>query len=242
MSDAHGKRNSTRPESCGATTEDEARSILLDRRLRGETVQPSRGERISEAEQAARAAQAPLKPKAEQKPADQGLFGARGQADLVDEARKPAPNALERIPGENGTEVLIVQNSDGKRFNVVMRDTDAQETVGPVSIVPTLERARAKAREMLKPPEGAAKPPVVAPETSPGASDRLSVAPAAAIELPKSMTLDALKSLCARASTASPAEKAKIAKWLEDQYASLEKEGARIAQACLEQGGGYSIR
>jgi|GEM_PF-3773253 len=62
---------------------------------------------------------------------------------------------VERIPGQDGTEVLIVKNSDGESLNVVMRDTDAQETVGPIQIVKTLERARAKARDMLKGPSGA---------------------------------------------------------------------------------------
>lgn len=46
---------------------------------------------ISEAEQAQRGADKPLKPDADQKPADEGLFSDDSQqTDLVDEARKPA--------------------------------------------------------------------------------------------------------------------------------------------------------
>jgi hypothetical protein len=49
-------------------------------------------EKVSDAEVAKRKAGDPLKPKVEQKPADEGLFGDwANQTDLVDLAGKPKP-------------------------------------------------------------------------------------------------------------------------------------------------------
>lgn len=121
------------------------------------------GAERDEAGAAQNATDKPLKPTKAQKLADEGLFGdGHKQGDLLDQKPVVSPavsqpaepeGLVERIPGEDGTEVLIVKNSDGKRFNVVMRDTESGETLPTVSIVLTLERARAKAREMLRGPK-----------------------------------------------------------------------------------------
>jgi predicted RNA methylase len=65
---------------------------------------------------------------------------------------KDPEGLIERWPGADDMEVLIVKNHDGKRFNVVLRSTDAQETVGPIIIVHSLVQARAEARKMLHGP------------------------------------------------------------------------------------------
>ena len=61
---------------------------------------------------------------------------------------------VERIPGKegDGTEVLIIKRRDDK-FSVVLRDTDAQETVGPISIVRDLDAAKAEASRMIHGPQ-----------------------------------------------------------------------------------------
>jgi hypothetical protein len=66
-------------------------------------------EQISEAEQAKRGAQKPLKPKVAQKPADEGLFGEQGQTDLVDMARKPPPEPVKEEPRAKAPEVSRVE-------------------------------------------------------------------------------------------------------------------------------------
>ncbi|MCC6887420.1 MAG: hypothetical protein IT536_02580 [Hyphomicrobiales bacterium] len=108
---------------------------------------------------------------------DQGLFGDDSrQTDLVDMARQPAPKptpaekpteaagVIERIAGEEGTDVVISRRDDG-RYSVALRDTDAQETVPTITIVDTLEKARDLANKWTRSPEAKA------PETGPSDSD-----------------------------------------------------------------------
>lgn len=72
-------------------------------------------ERISDAELAKRKSEQPLRPKAEQKPADQGLFSDEGkQADLVDQARKPAV-----APGEGAEHWWDHELTTAGRFDLL---------------------------------------------------------------------------------------------------------------------------
>ena len=54
---------------------------------------------------------------------------------------------------DDGTEVNVYANTDGSRFNVVFRDTDAQATVA-VKVVATLAAAKAAANAWLAVPTG----------------------------------------------------------------------------------------
>jgi predicted RNA methylase len=70
---------------------------------------------------------------------------------------------LYRLPGEDGLLAIVVRNSDGKRFNVVLRfeDEDLKETL-TVKIVDSMERARDVAKELLTGKKTAAAPKTLA--------------------------------------------------------------------------------
>ncbi len=88
------------------------------------------------------------------------------------EARKPKP--VEVVKGENAIEARIYQRLDfGKPdgFNVVVVDTDSDESVGVRTNIKTIEGARRAARELLtgkkeQPPAPPAAPPPSKPEVS----------------------------------------------------------------------------
>lgn len=208
--------------------------------------------------------------------------------------REPAGRAepaglIERIAGPegDGTEVLIVKNSNSMTFNAVLRDIDSQNTISAKVKIGSLARAREIAREMLegpKPKAATEATPAGEQAVIPGAEkigqgeqaqrkadeplkpvvaqkppdqglfgdgskqtdliDQIPKAPEAgpsSFEFPKSMTTASLLQLRLRIDSTG-LDRGAVSKWLEDQYAGFEKEGARIAEACLEQGGGYSIR
>ncbi len=56
---------------------------------------------------------------------------------------------IEAIDGGEGTELIVSERNDG-RFAVALRDTDADEIVGGVTIYPTRESALASARETAR--------------------------------------------------------------------------------------------
>jgi hypothetical protein len=73
-----------------------AAEVTTERTPAGEQAVIPGAERIGQGEQAQRGADAPLKPKAPQKAADEGIFGdGDKQRDLVDEARKPPPEPVD---------------------------------------------------------------------------------------------------------------------------------------------------
>jgi hypothetical protein len=86
-------------------------------------------------------------------------------------------------------------------------------------------------------------PPTAAPPAETESSDQKAPSPGpSSFELPKSMNTAALIDLRGRIDQATSEDRGAVSRWLEDQFDDFAKEGARIAQACLEQGGGYSIR
>jgi hypothetical protein len=80
----------------------------------------------------------------------------------------PSTQILERYANqEDGTEAVIAKTPAG--YSVVLRDTDADETLPVAHIFPTLEQARAKAKEMAGP--GAVQASTPPEQTGPGVSN-----------------------------------------------------------------------
>lgn len=94
-------------------------------------------EQISDGELAQRRAEQPLKPKADQKPADDGLFGdGHKQTDLLD--LKPAQEANDGISSsvsgrDAGSEPEDVPNAESERGAGAVRDAEGERSVPPVS-------------------------------------------------------------------------------------------------------------
>lgn len=94
--------------------------------------------------------------------------GEVGSGDVIGKAVKPSPepareatgNILERLSGEDGMEVLITQGD--KKFHVILRDTNANETVS-VNLYDTLDVARRNAEKLVSAPVSK----TVVPSTTP---------------------------------------------------------------------------
>ncbi len=127
-------------------------------------------------------AAAPLRPRVAQKPLESGLFGEQHKQSELFGAQKPAqgkaaapapekaapaePKPLEVYPGEANTEARIYEAPDSKSFNTTLFDKDSGETAGPIYRTPTMDQARAKARDITGAPnEPGDTEPSVRPES-----------------------------------------------------------------------------
>jgi hypothetical protein len=146
-------------------------------------------------------------------------------------------HALATIYGHRSVKGDIAEYEANLRPHIQQARADPIEKTPPdLDLTPYKGEERKRIEAAMTQPESQRVTPTQTTEApaKPGPSD-------SAIELPAQMTRASLNQLI-EIKDVTPDRKAAIAKWIEKEYARFEEEGAKIAEACLEQGGGFSIR